>query len=262
MAGYTKLFSTILASTIWREPANVRVVWITMLAMSDSEGRVDGSIPGLADLSRVTVEQCQEALKCLSEPDFFSRTKENEGRRIKEIDGGWVILNYLKYREATPADLRREQNREAQKRWRDKRKLTVSKVSERKAPSAQAEALGIEHRAEASEPLAAPKAPRARNELSDALARACGLDPMQMPARAAQSCAVAAASIRRVNFDVDEAEFRRRGENYGAMWPNITLTPRALCDHWADCQNPPRPKDTTVPWQRPATTAEEYAKGF
>ena len=146
VAGYTKLFSTILASTIWREPANVRVVWITMLAMADAEGRVDGSVPGLADLARVTLDECQVALKCLSDPDFFSRTKDNEGRRIREIDGGWHILNYLKYREATPTDLRREQNRDAQRRWREKRKLTVSKVSERNAPSAQAEALCIEQK--------------------------------------------------------------------------------------------------------------------
>jgi hypothetical protein len=140
MSGYTKLFSTILASTIWREPADVRVVWITMLAMADAQGRVDGSVPGLADLARVTIEQCQAALKCLSEPDFFSRTKELEGRRIKEIDGGWLILNYLKYRESDSADLRREQNREAQKRWRHKHKLTVSKGNGSKPSSAQAEA--------------------------------------------------------------------------------------------------------------------------
>lgn len=140
MAGYTKLFSTILASTIWREPAEVRVVWITMLAMSDSQGRVDGSVPGLADLARVSVEECQKALDCLSSPDFFSRTKELEGRRIKEIDGGWLILNYLKYRESDSTDLRKEQNREAQRRWREKHKLTVSKSNPRKPKSAQAEA--------------------------------------------------------------------------------------------------------------------------
>ena len=140
MAGYTKLFSTILASTIWREPAEVRVVWITMLAMADASGRVDGSVPGLADLARVSLEQCQSALKCLGEPDFFSRTKENEGRRIREVPGGWEILNYLRYRESGSDDLRREQNREAQRRWRAKHKLTVSKPKQDKPRSAQAEA--------------------------------------------------------------------------------------------------------------------------
>lgn len=146
MAGYTKLFSTILASTIWREPAEVRVVWITMLAMSDAHGRVDGSIPGLADLARVSLDQCQSALKCLSEPDFYSRTKDHEGRRIREIDGGWEILNYLKYREATSDDLRRAKNREAVKRFREKRNITVIKGNIGNAPSPQAEAVGIEQR--------------------------------------------------------------------------------------------------------------------
>jgi hypothetical protein len=31
-------------------------------------------------------------------PDADSRTKDNEGRRIETIEGGWLILNYQKYR--------------------------------------------------------------------------------------------------------------------------------------------------------------------
>lgn len=155
MAGYTKLFSTILASTIWREPSHRRVVWITMLAMSDAQGRVDGSVPGLADLARVTIEECQDALKTLSEPDFFSRTKEHEGRRIEAIDGGWQILNYLKYRESSSDDLRRMKNREAVKRFRDKRNITVIKSNSGNGLSPQAEA---EANAEKKQGAVAPPA--------------------------------------------------------------------------------------------------------
>ena len=39
------------------------------------------------------------ALATLSSPDEFSRSTEHEGRRIVAVDGGWQILNYLKYRE-------------------------------------------------------------------------------------------------------------------------------------------------------------------
>jgi hypothetical protein len=123
--------------------------------MSDAQGRVDGSIPGLADLARVSIEQCQAALKCLSGPDFFSRTKEHEGRRIQDIDGGWQILNYLKYRESGSDDLRRIKNREAVKRFRAKRNITVIKSNGGNGLSSQAEA-----EAEASQDSTAAK-PRA-----------------------------------------------------------------------------------------------------
>ena len=69
-----------------------------MLAMADSRGRVWGSIPGLANRARVSVEDCRSAIKFFMEPDSDSRTKEHEGRRIEEIDGGWRLLNHGKYR--------------------------------------------------------------------------------------------------------------------------------------------------------------------
>lgn len=95
---FTKLFSSITESSVWFEPDHVRLAWITMLAMSDRKGRVWASIPGLAHRARIEVEQAQDAIKRFMEPDKYSRTKENEGRRIAEIDGGWVLLNYLKFR--------------------------------------------------------------------------------------------------------------------------------------------------------------------
>ena len=124
MSGYTKLFSTIVASTIWREPDHVRIVWITMLAMSNADGVVEASVPGLADLARVTVEQCEDALFRLRTPDPYSRTKDNEGRRIADVDGGFLILNRAKYRDKCSTDDRREYQRayraEYRKAGRDK----------------------------------------------------------------------------------------------------------------------------------------------
>lgn len=142
MAGYTKLFSSIVASTIWREKKETKIVWITMLAMANANGRVDASVPGLADMARVTVDECAEAIQVLSSPDSWSRSKEFEGRRIEAVDGGWIVLNYGKYRENRDAEIRREQNREAQARFRDRKKVSQSKpeVSRDKPQSAQAEA--------------------------------------------------------------------------------------------------------------------------
>ena len=94
MSGYTKLFNSILASTIWREDDKTRIVWITLLAMAGRDGVADGSIPGLADLARVSVEDCEAALAKLKAPDKYSRSKGNDGRRIRDVDGGWLLLNH------------------------------------------------------------------------------------------------------------------------------------------------------------------------
>ncbi len=95
---FTKLFSSITESTIWTENSETRLVWITMLAMADSRGRVWASIPGLANRARVTIEHVESALEKFLGPDKYSRTPDNEGRRIEVIDGGWRLLNHAKYR--------------------------------------------------------------------------------------------------------------------------------------------------------------------
>jgi hypothetical protein len=84
-----------------------------MLAAVKPDGCVYGSIPGLARLANVTLEETQAALKCFLEPDPFSRTQDNEGRRIEVIDGGWKLLNHAKY-----DDLRNDVERaEYKRKW-------------------------------------------------------------------------------------------------------------------------------------------------
>lgn len=99
MAGYAKVFSSILTSTIWGESHATRIVWLAMLASADAHGVVEGSVPGFAHAARVTREEMEKALAKLMAPDPDSRSKEFEGRRIEAIDGGWRILNHAKYRE-------------------------------------------------------------------------------------------------------------------------------------------------------------------
>jgi hypothetical protein len=99
MSGFTKLFSSILTSSVWVEDNSILRVWIALLALCDSNGVAEGAVPGLASLCRMSVDETQTALAKLSAPDPYSRTPEYEGRRIAPVDGGWLIINYLKYRE-------------------------------------------------------------------------------------------------------------------------------------------------------------------
>jgi len=108
MSGYTKLFASLIHSTVWQEDAGVKVVWITMLAMADRDGVVHASVPGLAKAAGVPLEACEAALSKFLAPDPYSRTPDNEGRRIGKVAGGWELLNYLKYRLLMDADDQRE----------------------------------------------------------------------------------------------------------------------------------------------------------
>ena len=122
MAGYTKLFESILDSTIWGESNETRIVWITMLAMRNRNHIVEASLPGLAHRARVKLEDTEKAIKKFLAPDKFSRSSEHQGRRIELVDGGWRILNGDKYRRKLSEDDRREYQRVKQAEYREKKK--------------------------------------------------------------------------------------------------------------------------------------------
>lgn len=120
---FVKLYSSITESTIWDEDDPTRICWITMLAMSDRRGRVMASVPGLAHRARISVEACARALAKFAAPDEHSRTKEHDGRRIEEIDGGWMLLTYEKHR----ARQNEEACKESKRVYAEKRRLRGDK---------------------------------------------------------------------------------------------------------------------------------------
>jgi hypothetical protein len=109
---YTKLFSSITESTVWGEAYATRIVWVTMLAMADAQGNVYGAVPGLARRANVTLQEVEAALAAFLAPDPYSRTKDDDGRRIEEIDGGWRLINHGKYKGIRGADERKEYKRQ------------------------------------------------------------------------------------------------------------------------------------------------------
>ena len=126
--GYTKLFSSIVASTIWREDDKTRLVWITMLAMKNERHLVEASLPGLADMARVKIEECEKAIKKLESKDGYSRNQDHGGRRIERVQGGWKILNGEYYRQQMSADDRREYQKNYHREYRKLIK-TKTKIS-------------------------------------------------------------------------------------------------------------------------------------
>jgi len=124
--GYAKLFSTITESSLWSEPKEVRLLFVTMLAKANSVGFVEAAIPGLSRAANLTIEEVQKALPILESPDPFSKNPDHEGRRIVPAPGGWVVLNYEEYRSRQSEEERREYMREYMRRYR---KQSVNKVN-------------------------------------------------------------------------------------------------------------------------------------
>jgi hypothetical protein len=123
--GWTKLFSSILTSSIWSEDDKTRILWVTILACTDKDGFCQAAVPGLAAMARLTVEDTAVALAKLEGPDPYSRTQDHEGRRIEKVDGGWVVLNHGKYRDRDRIERRREYRAEY---MREKRRKDAGSV--------------------------------------------------------------------------------------------------------------------------------------
>lgn len=133
---YSKLFSSITASTIWAEPNPTRIVWITMLAMSDRHGYVGASIPGLANTARVSIAECEIAINSFLSPDIYSRSQDHDGRRIEVSDRGWVLINYERFRDMRDEEARKEFER-------NRKRESRAKLKELKCPDMSAMSLNV-----------------------------------------------------------------------------------------------------------------------
>ena len=122
--GFVKLYGQKLVdSTLWLEEPATRLVFLSMLAIADSEGVVD--LPGVAVLANrlnLPLDYVQGALDVLLAPDPESRSKELDGRRLVKLDGpGWRCVNYAKYREYRGA--KKEAARVRQAKWRERQRV-------------------------------------------------------------------------------------------------------------------------------------------
>ncbi len=121
---FVKLDCGILNSTLWFE-REAREVFLTALLMAEpfelteptEQIEVDslestgwmvpagwyGFVPaaGVGIIHRAKVEEQagRVALKQLGSPEESSRSKEFDGRRLVRVNGGYIVLNYFKYRD-------------------------------------------------------------------------------------------------------------------------------------------------------------------
>jgi len=138
---FVKLDTKILDSTLWIE-RDLREIFITALLMAEPRefrepvrqievGRLEftdfvappgwyGFVPaaslGIINRAGVEREAGLEALSKLGEPETESRSTDFGGRRMIRTDGGFLILNFMKYRDKDHTAAQR------QKRLRERRK--------------------------------------------------------------------------------------------------------------------------------------------
>lgn len=139
---YAKLFASIYQGTL-RGRSDSLLVFTNLLAHMDSVGHVDIHPRAIAEEVGLTLDAVRAALDELEAPDPESRSPDEDGRRIVRLDEhrawGWRVVNGAKYRAIRNEEDRREQNRLAQERWRNKSRPASASVSRDKPRSAQVE---------------------------------------------------------------------------------------------------------------------------
>ena len=121
--GFTKLDSGILQSSIMAEPSDTFKVFIAILASCGPDGISKVSSTYLAAACYFPLDVVDTALAVLEAPDPRSRSLVDDGRRIRRVDGGYLVINYEKYRGFTPQE--GDPNSPGAlrtRRWREKKK--------------------------------------------------------------------------------------------------------------------------------------------
>ena len=125
---YGKIFASMYNGSLYGQWQAI-VTFQQMIVLCDIDGVVDMTPQAIAARTSIPLDIIQEGIRILEQPDKYSRTPDAEGRRIDRLDyhreWGWVIVNYKKYRHLIDAETVREQNRERQRRFKDKHKVTV-----------------------------------------------------------------------------------------------------------------------------------------
>lgn len=102
MAGYTPVFDSVFTGTLSGKYPDT-AAWLFLLALADKHGVVDMTPAYISLVTGMPESSLVECIGRFMEPDPYSRTTDEEGRRLVPIDDarpwGWKIVNHRKYRE-------------------------------------------------------------------------------------------------------------------------------------------------------------------
>jgi hypothetical protein len=112
---YGKLFASMYDGTLYGHWQAI-VTFQQMIVLCDGDGLIDMTPQAIAARTSIPLEIIQEGVKVLEQPDPYSRTPGDDGRRIVRLDDhrpwGWRIVNYHVYRDLVAAVDKRKADRE------------------------------------------------------------------------------------------------------------------------------------------------------
>ena len=153
---YGKVFSSMYEGTLYGHWQAI-VAFQQMIVLCDADGIVDMTPQAIAARTSIPLEIIQEGIRILEQPDEYTRTPGEDGKRIVRLDGhrpwGWRIVNHRVYRELVAAEDKRRADREriAAKRAED-RDASQSVASSRNKSRQSQEVANVAHtEAEAEE---------------------------------------------------------------------------------------------------------------
>ena len=97
-------------------------------------GFVDAASLGIISRCGIDQKDGLQALERLGSPEFESRSQDFDGRRLVRVNGGFLVLNYIRYREKDHTAAER------QRRYRERQKSNSNAVTSRNITQAEAEA--------------------------------------------------------------------------------------------------------------------------
>lgn len=122
---YCKLFASLYQGTL-RGRSDEILVFTNLLAHTSACGTVDKHFRAIAEETGLSIDRVKQAILVLEAPDEESRSPDEDGARLVRLDEhrvwGWRVVNHGKYRAYRNEEDRAEKNREAQTRFREKKK--------------------------------------------------------------------------------------------------------------------------------------------
>ena len=113
--GYGKLFASMYDGTLYGR-WQALVTFQQLIILCDAHGVVDMTPHAIAARTSIPLEIIMQGIEELEKPDPYSRTPDEQGRRIERLDDhrpwGWRIINYSKYREMLSLEQKRKADRD------------------------------------------------------------------------------------------------------------------------------------------------------
>ena len=255
---FVKLDAAILRSTIWYKRPDLELFLAALLMAEPREylepvrtlevdslddagfvvppgwyGFVPASGPGIIAQAVVNEVNGIAALKSLASPEKESRSQAHEGRRMVRIDGGYLILNYMKFRDMDHTAADRQRRLRARKAALAEGPVTRNTVTSRR---------DITHSREQMQKAESRKQ-NTENEAEWLASLACD------PANAGVD----------VSKEADKCRFWC-GQNRRQFTRKTFVNWLLRADR--TIQGAGKNGGGAVPWQRPETTAEQHKLGF